>query len=191
MRHFPGCWVLPGGHLELGETLESGGLRELDEETGIKVDIVKDGDTIKYEYLGTQIMAPEAFYSFESCAPNKLGINHPLASHHLIFYFKVKLPLLYKEIQLRPQVSEVDGCAWLTPSQMKACLSNSGDPTMLIEGCVPKLSECSEDILSQKALETEPYNFKIQQMYPFYPNDCGEGFGKALAFCMRYMQSKQ
>ena len=50
LRHFPGCWVLPGGHLELGETLEAGGLRELDEETGIKVDILKDGDTIKYEY---------------------------------------------------------------------------------------------------------------------------------------------
>jgi ADP-ribose pyrophosphatase YjhB (NUDIX family) len=51
LRHFPGCWVLPGGHLELGESLETGGLRELDEETGIKVEIVKEsGDTIKYMY---------------------------------------------------------------------------------------------------------------------------------------------
>ena len=51
LRHFPGCWVLPGGHLELGESLETGGLRELVEETGIKVEIIKaSDDTIKYMY---------------------------------------------------------------------------------------------------------------------------------------------
>ncbi len=34
MKHFPGAWVLPGGHVELKEELESAGLRELFEETG-------------------------------------------------------------------------------------------------------------------------------------------------------------
>lgn len=53
LRNFPGCWVMPGGHLELGETLEAGGLRELDEETGIKVNIVKNDEEVKYEYEGT------------------------------------------------------------------------------------------------------------------------------------------
>lgn len=37
LRHFPGCWVLPGGHLDPQEQLEACGLRELREETGINI----------------------------------------------------------------------------------------------------------------------------------------------------------
>ena len=32
---FGNAWVLPGGHLEIDETLESGIVREVKEETGI------------------------------------------------------------------------------------------------------------------------------------------------------------
>ena len=38
MRTFPGVWVPPGGHIELNETLLEAGLRELREETGLKLD---------------------------------------------------------------------------------------------------------------------------------------------------------
>lgn len=38
-RNFPRAWVLPGGHLEAGETLEQGAIRELFEETGIEIEI--------------------------------------------------------------------------------------------------------------------------------------------------------
>lgn len=37
MRTFPGVWVPPGGHIEPDETLLEGGLRELSEETGLKL----------------------------------------------------------------------------------------------------------------------------------------------------------
>jgi ADP-ribose pyrophosphatase YjhB (NUDIX family) len=36
-----GCWTLPGGLLELGETLLDGVIREVREETGLSVEIVE------------------------------------------------------------------------------------------------------------------------------------------------------
>jgi len=34
---FQNCWALPGGFIEMNETLEQSALRELNEETGIKI----------------------------------------------------------------------------------------------------------------------------------------------------------
>ena len=34
LRVFPRAWVMPGGHIDLGESLEDGVVRELYEETG-------------------------------------------------------------------------------------------------------------------------------------------------------------
>jgi 8-oxo-dGTP pyrophosphatase MutT (NUDIX family) len=87
MKHFPGAWVLPGGHVEIREGLEIAGLRELFEETGLEIKEVGD----EYFYNGHKLSTPEPFYAFESCSPNKLGSKYPPASHHLIVFFKVKL----------------------------------------------------------------------------------------------------
>jgi len=46
---FKGCWALPGGRLELGETSEQACIREVREETGLDVEIVyKLGDYHEY-----------------------------------------------------------------------------------------------------------------------------------------------
>jgi nucleoside triphosphatase len=37
MRKFPNAWVLPGGHIELGESMEKSVIREVFEETGIQI----------------------------------------------------------------------------------------------------------------------------------------------------------
>lgn len=36
---FQGCWVLPGGIVEVGETVEQACAREVEEEVGLKVDV--------------------------------------------------------------------------------------------------------------------------------------------------------
>ncbi len=55
MKHFPGAWVLPGGHVELKEELESAGLRELFEETGLEITVENSEDlkqVVQYKYNG-------------------------------------------------------------------------------------------------------------------------------------------
>ena len=44
MNVFPGAWVLPGGHIEVGESLEECAIREVKEETGIEIEIANDAD---------------------------------------------------------------------------------------------------------------------------------------------------
>ncbi len=56
-----GRWVVPGGTLELGESLEEALVREMEEETGVRVRplelltvfdrIDKDGDAVRYHYV--------------------------------------------------------------------------------------------------------------------------------------------
>lgn len=38
---YKGCWAFPGGFLRMNETLEEGALRELEEETGLKPELVE------------------------------------------------------------------------------------------------------------------------------------------------------
>ena len=54
MSFWPSAWVYPGGHIEVGEGLDEGSLRELHEETGVKVSVQKLSGQArrKYTYAG-------------------------------------------------------------------------------------------------------------------------------------------
>jgi len=47
---YPGLWCLPGGIIEFGETLEQAIKREVKEEIGVKIKIIKNSKKV-YEYL--------------------------------------------------------------------------------------------------------------------------------------------
>lgn len=102
MRTFPGIWVPPGGHVEAGETLLEAGLRELHEETGVKIN--KSMKTSRILCL------------WESVYPYILSMGQP-KRHHIVVYMLVQVkddkPALQNQIDLDQK--EVDAAMWLDP----------------------------------------------------------------------------
>ena len=74
MKLFPKGWVLPGGHLELGETIDIAALRELEEECGVKVDHNKETNT--YSSAGMEVTV-EPFFLFESSSAKDISLKGP------------------------------------------------------------------------------------------------------------------
>lgn len=80
MNYFPSAWVFPGGHLEIGETLEEGVIREIVEETGIDIkQTILEDDTVHFTYQDTECYL-EPFYAFESVSNKAFDINNPPSS---------------------------------------------------------------------------------------------------------------
>ncbi len=51
----PSHWVLPKGHIERGETTEQTAAREVEEEAGVRAEIIEPLGTIEYERLGKRL----------------------------------------------------------------------------------------------------------------------------------------
>jgi 8-oxo-dGTP diphosphatase len=82
---FPGYWCIPGGHVELGETLEQAAIREVKEETGLDVSNLKFLFNIE-----------EMFPEFEWWA-----VGHTFIAH-------------VNETDVKVQESEISDFKWVT-----------------------------------------------------------------------------
>ncbi|XP_025077972.1 nucleoside diphosphate-linked moiety X motif 17-like [Pomacea canaliculata] len=126
LHTFPGIWVPPGGHIEQNETLSQTGLRELFEETGLRL--------TEEDCVGEQLL-PLALW--ESVYPPKLSLGAP-ARHHVVVYLyaKLKSPLtserLLKEVIIDP--NEVAACVWLDREIVSAIVNQSEE-----SGCTKDL----------------------------------------------------
>ncbi|XP_074785052.1 m7GpppN-mRNA hydrolase NUDT17 [Athene noctua] len=104
---FPSVWVPPGGHVEPDEELLPAGLRELEEETGLRL----EPGTFSWRTLGL----------WESVYPPALSQGLP-RHHHVIVYLLLRSAEGHRrlEARLRPSAREVSACAWLEPSVLEA-----------------------------------------------------------------------
>ncbi|XP_066996935.2 nucleoside diphosphate-linked moiety X motif 17 isoform X2 [Anabrus simplex] len=86
MRAFPRSWVPPGGHLEIGENIIEGGLRELEEETGLKFD---------RNTTNTRVLC-----LWESVYPVLLRIGSP-KNHHIVVYLHIKSDESWEQLLMK------------------------------------------------------------------------------------------
>lgn len=130
LRIFPSVWVPPGGHVELDEELLDAGLRELREETGLKLE---PGD-----------VSPQLLGLWESVYPPMLSRGMP-QRHHVVTYMLLQSSLTHQQLQagLRPEPAEVSGCLWVDAPLVKAIVSavdGGVDSGISLEGLSPTIS---------------------------------------------------
>uniref|UniRef100_A0A673TKI2 m7GpppN-mRNA hydrolase NUDT17 n=1 Tax=Suricata suricatta TaxID=37032 RepID=A0A673TKI2_SURSU len=102
LRVSPNLWVPPGGHVEPDEELLDGGLRELQEESGLQL----PQGQFSWVPLGL----------WESAYPPRLSWGPP-KYHHIILYLLVASRESQQQLQARiqPNPSEVSAFMWLGP----------------------------------------------------------------------------
>ncbi|KAM6039521.1 nucleoside diphosphate-linked moiety X motif 17 isoform 2-T2 [Chlamydotis macqueenii] len=118
LRVFPNAWVPPGGQVEPGEELLDAGLRELEEETGLRL----DAGTFSWRMLGL----------WESVYPPTPSRGPP-RRHHIVAYLLLRSaePHERLEARMRPSESEVSAYAWLEPPILEAIASLGNDLSAL------------------------------------------------------------
>ncbi|TNN32381.1 Nucleoside diphosphate-linked moiety X motif 17 [Liparis tanakae] len=119
LRIFPNVWVPPGGHLEPDETLLEAGLRELWEETGLK--------------LEPEGAPPKILGLWESVYPAMLSRGPP-ERHHIVVYMLLLSSRSHLQLQgsLSPSPAEVSSCLWADRQLVRAVVSSEEE-----EGAVP------------------------------------------------------
>ncbi|XP_026907277.2 nucleoside diphosphate-linked moiety X motif 17 isoform X4 [Acinonyx jubatus] len=111
----PNLWVPPGGHVGLDEELLDGGLRELQEETGLQL----PHGQFSWVPLGL----------WESAYPPRLSWGLP-RYHHIVLYLLVVSWESQQQLQARiqPNPSEVSAFMWLGP-EIAAAVAAAEDGT--------------------------------------------------------------
>lgn len=130
LRIFPGLWVPPGGHVEENETLLQAGLRELSEETGLKLS--------PKDCVGGNV---ELLALWESVFPAKLSVAPP-KRHHVVVFFHARLVEGLTASKLENRINfdpgEVDACAWLDRSMVTSiaeCDDEKVDSSVSLKHC--------------------------------------------------------
>ncbi|XP_031695342.1 m7GpppN-mRNA hydrolase NUDT17 [Anarrhichthys ocellatus] len=147
LRIFPNVWVPPGGHVEPDETLLEAGLRELKEETGLK--------------LEPEGASPKVLGLWESVFPPMLSRGLP-QRHHIVVYMLLLSPLshLQHQASLRPFPAEVSACLWADSQLVRAVVSSvdgeDGEvPLDHLQTTVSVSQVSSEGALSDSSLSVE------------------------------------
>jgi len=158
---FPKVWVVPGGHVDPGEDIETACLRELREEVGIAVKRV-GGHT--WVYRNKKVLL-KPLTMFESCYFEGDTFTLPKAQH-LIVTFHLFLPYPAHEIEVTLDQNEIDMAVWITEEDLAA-----------IRGAL-------DGELDGLISDSEGKIVNFSQLAGIAPNDLGEGMGRAASLAL-------
>ena len=100
LKIFPHAWVLPGGHVDPGETLEEAVIRELVEETGVEITSTLIDGELHYYYIEERCFL-RPYYAYESVSMLVFDASEPPNSCHLIVFFTIELAQKASDIKLK------------------------------------------------------------------------------------------
>ena len=120
-------WDFPKGHLEVGETSEVAALREVEEETGVKAEVIEKVGETKYFYYD-----PPSHKASEGKRQRVLKT---------VVFFLMK----YLSSGEATTAFEVSGMVWLTPSEVEKKLTFK-DTKELWESVVGRVEELQSKI---------------------------------------------
>ncbi|KAI8805346.1 NUDIX hydrolase domain-like protein [Cladochytrium replicatum] len=127
MRSFPGVWVPPGGRVERDETLDMAAIREMEEETGIRLSAhrVKMSQSPAMFSPNCRVLG-----LWESVFPPFLEMGVPKRRHEVV-YLEAAFDGVYSGEELlsmlTPEVNEVDVAAWFDTDAVNALLNGDAD----------------------------------------------------------------
>lgn len=97
-------WALPKGTIEKGETVEAAAAREVEEETGAKVEV------------GEKLKEVEYFFKRDNILYKKK-----------VYFFLMK----YLSGEIKPQPSEIEDVAWLGPEEAREKMNYANEKEIL------------------------------------------------------------
>lgn len=160
MRSYPGCWVLAGGAVDAGESLPAAALREIEEETGLSLEV--SGPLTPIAMWESAFPLTVEGYTAAGC----------LKAHMLMVAYAVKLDVVAPTLKLSP--AEVDVSVWLPQQALRELLDFSLTATH-----PPAAVHPVEGAPPPPCAEVAP-----AQLMGVYPNPQNEGLGLAHHFVL-------
>lgn len=104
-------WDFPKGHIEKGETSEQAAVREVEEETGVKAEIIEKVDKSEYFY-------------YDPTSPRIAGLRG--ARGERVFKTVTFFLMKYAGVGIATTAEEVSEIVWLTAGEVEEKLSFAG-----------------------------------------------------------------